>query len=120
MSSSQAAAYARNQRRERFRTQILSENPLLPHDEVERRADAMYSAACAEGGRASARTRQRRALLLEAYEENRAELVEQVECLLALVRSGPDITRRCDHSWPAELDADAACEVCGLAYIEFT
>jgi hypothetical protein len=29
------------------------------------------------------------------------------------------MSQGCQHTWPAELDADAACDRCGLAYDEY-
>lgn len=35
--------------------------------------------------------------------------------------SHTDVARYiCDHTWPAELDKDAACQVCGLKYKDWT
>lgn len=115
-----STAWARRSYLEQLKDRALREDPARTPDEVEVRANELFIADRVHAGRASGIVRKRQAVTALAVEQARADAIETAELLLEILRTGPDMTKVCPHVWPAAVNTEAQCEVCGLAYIEFT
>lgn len=115
---------ARNAERERLRNlarEQLTEADAAREDLVDQRAKELERAKLSGAGRKGGRETRRLIELGRRYELLHTALLETAENLVDLIRdASPVDPATCDHVWPDELTDSALCDLCALAYSDWS
>lgn len=99
---------------EELRNRIIRDHPNLTPDEVEAHLRRRLNSSA--GGRRGAARARANAAAAQRVLDNLNVLRHQAQVVLSLIDTLADPHTTCAHVWPPELDSDAYCLNCGLAY----